>query len=519
MPDRPRPHARLPGSSTPTRARLLSLASVLGPLTAAYRLRDLPWKLDEEQSYSYDTLLSPPWEDVFLDAWAALCSLHPHGSPVCASLRVHTATVHELLIATPGHPSAPLQEMVECCLRELTRLSSTRAHDPAVVGLQESGDEFKFVATAYTACHAAHREMVELEGPTALSTLDRVIDEVRSGKCPPGGEDIEDGDEWVEIDNFLGEAGYDPPRRAVRSSDAPWLNGLRQALSSLVSAVRDKDEDWLAIYRCGVDVLSYVEDRELAPVLRGIGMFELFELKHLHCQVISPTPTVSDWPLRMTLLRKICALPWAVVTLLHISRSFASLQKASPSWSVSWIHPSSFPSSSPSPSPSPTSTPSASSSSTPTPPTPTPSSTPTPTLCPFTTEALADELLTACPDISREDCIKIVERGHYCCDGHRFRDASAPHPEAILIEHIVKNNLKVHTYLATSPVSPMALPGPWSCFACARLLAVVNARHQTGLALRGVFRRSGAALSFSFVWRGGRCSADSAAPRRRASAR
>ncbi len=99
---RPSPHARLPsGKSTPTIARLLRLASVLGPLIAAYRLRDLPWKLDEEQNYSYDTLLNPPWEDVFLDAWAALCSLHPHGSSVCASLQVHTATAHELLIATP----------------------------------------------------------------------------------------------------------------------------------------------------------------------------------------------------------------------------------------------------------------------------------------------------------------------------------------------------------------------------------------------------------------------------------
>ncbi len=47
----------------------------------------------------------------------------------------------------------------------------------------------------------------------------------------------------------------------------------------------------------------------------------------------------------------------------------------------------------------------------------------------------------------------------------------------------MKNNLKVHTYLATSPISPMALP--WSCFACARLLAIVNAKHQTGLALPG----------------------------------
>ncbi|TFK91661.1 hypothetical protein K466DRAFT_595874 [Polyporus arcularius HHB13444] len=225
----------------------------------------------------------------------------------------------------------------------------------------------------------------------------------------------------------------------------PLLGGLRQALCTPLS---EQDDGHLAIYHHGLAVLSYVEDVELIPVLRGIGD-----------------------SLRMNLLRRICALPWAVHALLRISQYLASSksESASPDWSVSWIRP--------------------------------PTSPPLPTLLIPSTETLTEVLLTACTELSRTDCVKVIERGLYYTQASKQHYPStagntfASHPEATLIDDLTKNDQRPQDIpvprdlTRRTPLVVLRMRPTPHCGQC---------RAWVSICLTGLLRRSGAAFcSFS----------------------
>ncbi|RPD82578.1 hypothetical protein L226DRAFT_528732 [Lentinus tigrinus ALCF2SS1-7] len=191
-----------------------------------------------------------------------------------------------------------------------------------------------------------------------------------------------------------------------------------------------EDANYLSLHHLGLLVLADVEDEGLAPVLRGIF--------------------VGIDSIRMFIIRKICALPLAVDTLIHVARCLVSPGRTLPKWSVTWVH------------------------------------LPSPQILLPSQEDLEITLGTICVDIPRHDCNKVVKQGldyvQECKRQTSIKADSLPvlHSEAVLIHHIIKNNVDVYPYLAASPIS-----FPWSCYACARLLGVVNTRRNLQLTLRG----------------------------------
>ncbi len=246
-------------------SRLYPLAYLFAPLNAAFRLRNMPWELDEERSYHHSYFGGfPPLQVTLLDAVAALCTLLDCNS-VCVSLLDAT---DQLLVSLPHPAAALLQEAIGRCLAELQPLTV-----PGQSPRLQQALEDRFTETAYGRCYGAHRDVVFNEGEKALSLVDTAINEAGiSHECE---EDQGRGDAGVacghdsDIDDS--EEEYEPKKRAIKPSDMPRLHGLRHALSGLLSAMRT-GEDYLTVYARGISVLTRVEDKALAPVLRGIGM-------------------------------------------------------------------------------------------------------------------------------------------------------------------------------------------------------------------------------------------------------
>ncbi len=138
---------------------------------------------------------------------------------------------------------------------------------------------------------------------------------------------------------------------------------------------------------------------------------------------------------------------------MHVARNWTSVEpQATFPKSVTWVHPP-------------------------------PSDPPPPPLSLPTTEDLVIALQAVSPEMSRDDCVAVVKEGFACLEAcRRWKDSTAGdiHAEAVLIHHIVSNKIDVYPYLATSPIA-----FSWSCYACARLLSVVNVERQLRLVLRG----------------------------------
>ncbi|TFK89737.1 hypothetical protein K466DRAFT_661364 [Polyporus arcularius HHB13444] len=410
-----------PVTSPLTMSQLFPLAYLLAPLNASFSLQDMPWVFDEEQSYHDSQRGGFPSWQVTL--LDAIAALCTLQSD-CSSVCVCVSNATQLLVSLPHPGAAQLKKAIGRCLAELQPLSE---HGHGLPRSEAAPLEDKFIVTAYGTCHSAHREVVRREVVKVLAQLNSAI------KGAEGLQEREEGQVKVvcAVDGRVHEDECDEPdeERAIERSDIPRLQELCQALSDLLLAVH-MDEDNLTLYARGITVLAHVDDRDLVPVLRGI-----------------------EYSLHLNVVRNICALPWTVHTLMHIARSSTLLEPpATLPTSVTWIHP--LPSHSP---PSPLSLPS--------------------------TEELVATLQAVSPEMSRDDCVAVIKEGFECLEACRRRNNSSAgdiHAEAVLIHHIVSNKIDVYPYLATSPIA-----FSWSCYACARLLDVVNAERQLRLTLRG----------------------------------
>ncbi len=150
----------------------------------------------------------PPWQHTFLEAFAALCTLHPDSS-VCASLLEAT---HQGPVARgDGSLLQPLAEPDE---------------SPRPAALAEDS----FIQTAYRTCYTANRAVAVDEAGKALLLLDPAIKQAEVSPDPTYGEDGEDrvhGRVLCDYDDCSDEYAYE---RALMRSDVPRLVGLCQAL-------------------------------------------------------------------------------------------------------------------------------------------------------------------------------------------------------------------------------------------------------------------------------------------------
>ncbi len=262
---------------------------------------------DEEQRYCGAQLAGyPPWQHIFPDAFAALCTLHLDCWSVCASLLEAT---HHVLLALPDPATTQLQEAMARCFAELQSLA-----EPCESPLQAALAEDRFIQTAYHTRYAANRALVVDEAGKALLLLDAAIKQAQVSQDPTDGEDGEDRT-YVRVpcdyDDCTDEYEYE---RAVMRSDVPRLVGLCQAL-------RLCSPPWTRAKTVSLSITSGSRSSGAKRTPRWPPSSGASVCVHPSICIVADRKCNTEYSLCATIVRRICALPWAVHTYARAHRT------------------------------------------------------------------------------------------------------------------------------------------------------------------------------------------------------